>query len=120
VSTIPTYVFFYKFISYVASYVDPIQTGFLRGNKNVPAEQESWFLWKNATGTENTGIRRIPVRIGNLDSASTPVEGFLDPQTHAIPDFMLTFTTSTPHSTNRIHLNKHLNNVHLHPIMAAL
>jgi hypothetical protein len=31
VSTIPTYVFFYKFISYVASYVGPIQTGFPRG-----------------------------------------------------------------------------------------
>ena len=44
----------------------------------------------------------------------------MDPQTHVIPDFMLTFTTSTPHATNRIHLNKHLNNVHLHPIMAAL
>ena len=28
---IPTYVFFYKFISYVASYVGPIQTGFPRG-----------------------------------------------------------------------------------------
>ena len=28
---IPTYVFFYKFISYVAFYVGPIQTGFPRG-----------------------------------------------------------------------------------------
>jgi hypothetical protein len=37
VSTIPTYVFFYKFISYVASYVGvgPIQTGFPRGGTGI-------------------------------------------------------------------------------------
>jgi hypothetical protein len=33
---------------------------------------------------------------------------------------MLTFTTSTHHATNGIHLNKHLNNIHLHPTIAAL
>jgi hypothetical protein len=44
----------------------------------------------------------------------------LDPRKHAIPDFMLTFTTSTQHATKGIHLNKHLNNVHQHPIIAAL
>jgi hypothetical protein len=41
--------------------------------------------------------------------------GILDPRTRAIPDFMLTFTTSTRHVTNGIYLNKHLNNVHLDP-----
>jgi hypothetical protein len=46
--------------------------------------------------------------------------GILDPRTCAIPDFMLTFTTSTRHATNGIHLNKHLNNVHLHPTIATL
>ena len=46
--------------------------------------------------------------------------GILDPRTRAIPDFMLTFTTSTRHATNRMYLNKHLNNVHLHPTIAAL
>jgi hypothetical protein len=35
---------------------------------------------KNATGTENTGIRRIPAGISNLDSASTPVEGCWTPR----------------------------------------
>ena len=39
--------------------------------------------------------------------------GILDPRTCVIPDFMLTFTTSTRHTTNGIYLNKHLNNVHL-------
>ncbi len=28
---VSTYFFFYKFISYIASYLGPIQTGFLRG-----------------------------------------------------------------------------------------
>jgi hypothetical protein len=46
--------------------------------------------------------------------------GILDPRTRAIPDFMLTFTTSTQHATNGIYLNKHLNNVHLHLTIAAL
>jgi hypothetical protein len=46
--------------------------------------------------------------------------GILDPWTRAIPDFMLTFSTSTQHATNRIFLNKHLNNVHLHPTISAL
>jgi hypothetical protein len=57
--------FFFK--SYVASYVGPIQTGFLRGFQNsyggtgivIPVK-------KSATGTENTGIRRISAGIGNL------------------------------------------------------
>jgi hypothetical protein len=38
----------------------------------------------------------------------------------AIPDFLLTFTTSTRHATNGIHLNKHLHNVHLHHTISAL
>jgi hypothetical protein len=38
----------------------------------------------------------------------------------AIPDFMLVFTTSTQHAPTGIYLNKHLNNVHLHPIIFAL
>jgi hypothetical protein len=46
--------------------------------------------------------------------------GILDPRTSAIPDFMLTLTTSTQHAANRIYLNKHLNNVHIHPTIAAL
>ena len=46
--------------------------------------------------------------------------GILDPPTHTIPDFMLTFTTSTRHATNGIYLNKHLNNVYLHPTITAL
>jgi hypothetical protein len=46
--------------------------------------------------------------------------GILDPRTRAIPDFMLTFTTSTRHTTNGIYLNKHLNNDHLNPTIAAL
>ena len=33
---------------------------------------------------------------------------------------MLTFTTSTQHTTNGIYLNKHLNNVYLHPAIAPL
>jgi hypothetical protein len=33
---------------------------------------------------------------------------------------MLAFTSSTQHATNRIYLNKHLNNVHLHPTISAL
>jgi hypothetical protein len=46
--------------------------------------------------------------------------GILDPRSRAIPDFMLTFTTSTRHATNGIHLNKHLNNVLLHHTISAL
>jgi hypothetical protein len=46
--------------------------------------------------------------------------GILDPRTRAIPDFMLTLTTSIRHATNGIYLNKQLNNVHLHPTIAAL
>ena len=48
--------------------------------------------------------------------------GILDPPIRAIPDFMLTFTftASTRHATNGIYLIKHLNNVHLHPTIAAL
>jgi hypothetical protein len=56
-------------ISYVAFYVGPIQTGFLmafltrfRRNRNRDSCE------KNATGTENTGIRRIPAGICNLGS----------------------------------------------------
>jgi hypothetical protein len=46
--------------------------------------------------------------------------GVLDHRTRAIPDFMLTFTTSTRHATNGIYLNKHLNNIHLDPTIATL
>ena len=53
-------------------------------------------------------------------SLNTGGLGILDPRTRAIPDFMLTFTTSIRHTTNGIYLNKHLNNVHLHPTIAAL
>jgi hypothetical protein len=50
-----------KFISYVAFYIGPIQTGFLRGVQGIVIPVK-----KSATGTENTGIRRIPAGIGNL------------------------------------------------------
>ena len=46
--------------------------------------------------------------------------GILDPRSRAIPDFLLTFTTSTRHATTGIHLNKHLHNVHLHHTISAL
>jgi hypothetical protein len=46
--------------------------------------------------------------------------GIVYPRKRAIPDFMLTFTTSIRHATNGIYLNKHLNNVHLHPTITAL
>jgi hypothetical protein len=63
-STIPTYVFFYKFISYVASYICPIQTGFLRGLQKCYGRTGTVIhVKKNATGTENTGILRIPAGI---------------------------------------------------------
>jgi hypothetical protein len=57
-------------------------------------------------------IAQLSLNVGGL--------GILDPRTRAIPDFMLTFTTSTRHATNRIFLHKHLNNVHLHPTISAL
>jgi hypothetical protein len=46
--------------------------------------------------------------------------GIMDPRARAIPNFMLNFTTSTRHATNGIHLNKHLQNVHLHHTISAL
>jgi hypothetical protein len=46
--------------------------------------------------------------------------GILDSRTRAIPDSMLTFSSFTRHTTNGIYLNKHLNNVHLYPTIAAL
>ena len=46
--------------------------------------------------------------------------GMLDPRSRAVPDFMLTFTASTRHATAGIHLNKHLQNVHLHHTISAL
>ena len=58
--------FFYKFISYVASYIGPIQTSCLmeflprlRRNRNHDS------CSKRATGMKKTGIRRIPTGIGN-------------------------------------------------------
>ncbi len=67
-------VFSNKLISYVASYVSPIQTGFLmtfwqklRRNRNPD------FCEKSATGTENAGIRRIPAGICNLESYLAPL-----------------------------------------------
>ena len=57
-------------------------------------------------------ITQLCIKAGGL--------GILDPRTRAIPDFILTFTTSTRHATRGIHLNKHLNNVHLHPTIAEL
>ena len=59
--------FFYKFISFVASYVGPIQTGFLmaflvRFQRNRNRDSCS----KRVTGTDKTGIQRIPAEIGNL------------------------------------------------------
>ncbi len=53
-------------------------------------------------------------------SLNTGGLGILDPWTRSIPDFMLTFTTSTRHATNGIYLSKHLNNVYLYPTIAAL
>jgi hypothetical protein len=44
----------------------------------------------------------------------------LDPRTRVIPDFMLTFTSSTRHAPNEIYVNIHLNNAHLHPTISAL
>ena len=57
-----------KFISYLAFYVGTIQTEFLR------EFQKSYYggtgivipVKKSATGTEKTGIRRIPAGITNL------------------------------------------------------
>ena len=57
-------------------------------------------------------IAQLSLKAGGL--------GILDPRTRAIPDFILTFTTSTRHATKGIYLNKHLNNVHLHPTIAEL
>jgi hypothetical protein len=58
--------FFYKFISYVASYVGPIQTEFLSGLKKLWQNRNRDSCEKIATGMENIGIRRIPAGIGNL------------------------------------------------------
>ena len=56
-----------KLISYIAFYIGPIQTGFLRGlNKKLRRNRNCDSCEKRATGTENTGIRRIPAGIGNL------------------------------------------------------
>ncbi len=56
-----------KFISYVAFYIGPIQTGFLRGfQKKLRRNRNRDSCEKSATGTENKGIRRIPAGIGNL------------------------------------------------------
>jgi len=55
-----------KFISYVSSYVGPIQTGFLRGFKKLQLIRNRDSCEKSATGMENTGMRRIPAGIGNL------------------------------------------------------
>jgi hypothetical protein len=56
-----------KFISYVAFYIGPIQTGFLRGfQKKLRRNRNRDSCEKSAAGTENKGIRRIPAGIGNL------------------------------------------------------
>ena len=56
-----------KFISYVAFYIGPIQTGFLRGfQKKLRRNRNRDSCEKSATGTENTEIRRIPAGITNL------------------------------------------------------
>jgi hypothetical protein len=55
------------FKSYVASYISPIQTGFLMGfRKSYGGTVIMIPVKKNATGTEYTGIRRIPAGITNL------------------------------------------------------
>ena len=59
--------FFFKFISYVASYVGPIQTGFLMTfRKSYDGTGIMFPVKKNITGAGKTGIRRIPTGITNL------------------------------------------------------
>ena len=65
-------VFFNKFISYIASYVGSIQTGFLmvfrprlRLNRNHDSGRSI-----RATGAEKTGLQRIPAGITNLERKS--------------------------------------------------
>jgi hypothetical protein len=70
--------------------------------------------------SDTTGVTTLPHHALPQLSLNAGGLGFLDPRTRAIPDFMLTFTTSTQHATNGIYLNKQLNNVHLHPTIAAL
>jgi hypothetical protein len=68
-----------KFISYVASYIGPIQ----RIPEGVPKKfrqnRNRDSCEKSATGTENTGIRRIPAGITNLeDICEDPRSGPLE------------------------------------------
>jgi hypothetical protein len=62
-----------KFISFVSSYVGPIQTGFLRGFQKSYGGTGIVIPVKRATGTENTGIRRIPAGITNLGKTGISV-----------------------------------------------
>jgi hypothetical protein len=67
-------IFFYKFISYVASYVVPIQTGFLMAFlARFRRKSNRDSCSKQATGIEKTGIRRILAGIGNL-ACRNPME----------------------------------------------
>jgi hypothetical protein len=57
--------FFFK--SYVASYVGPIQTGFLvTFLSRLQRKRNHDSCEKNSTGTEKTGNQRIPAGITNL------------------------------------------------------
>ncbi len=61
----------YKLISYVAFYVGPIQTGFLRGfQKSYGGTGIVIPLKKTLQEQKKTGIRRIPAKIGNLAANS--------------------------------------------------
>ena len=52
--------FFHKFIFYVASYVNPIQTGFLMTFQNIYGGTGIMFPVKKTPHEQKKGIRRIP------------------------------------------------------------
>ena len=59
--------FFFKFISYIASYIGPIQTGFLMTfRKSYSGTGIVFPVKKNITGVEQTRIRKVPAGITNL------------------------------------------------------
>ncbi len=63
------------FKSYIASYVSPIQTGFLMGlRKSYGGTVIVISVKKNSTGTEYTGIRRIPAGITNLGYSTQMIQ----------------------------------------------
>jgi hypothetical protein len=100
---------------------------------DIPTPPPGWTGWNDpltsATNhiiarfiSDTIGVTTLPHHALLIAQLSLNADGLgiLDPPTHTIPDFMLTFTTSTRHATNGIYLNKHLNNVYLHPTITAL